>query len=282
MAFNWKDETMLVTGASSGLGRALAIKAAGLGATVILIARNKERLSQVRDEIVQGERNAYSFVFDLKNVFEIKDYYQHIMKTVQKNTTILVNNVGYQVAGFVSNTPAYAFAENYRINTVAPVALIQCVLPDMLKQNKGAIANVMSSVMYHAFPGVSSYCASKKGLGCVHESLKAELTGTAIRTVCIRPGGFRSNYWKNTQVGNRIKDYVRPSSDGARDPLIVAGKICSAIEKGKEDFDLSTFKDKVGYHLSYWAPGLLDKIIISKNRALLGKYTRQNIGMMDE
>ena len=271
MAFNWKDETMLITGASSGLGRALAIKAGELGATVILIARNEERLSQVRDEIVRGGGCAYTFAFDLQNVFEIKEYYQQILKTVQKNTTILVNNVGYQVAGFVQNTPTEIFAQNYRVNTVAPVALIQCVLPDMLKQNKGVIANVMSSVMYHAFPGVSSYCASKKALGSIHESLKAELTGTAIRTLCIRPGGFRSSYWKNTEVGNRIKNYIRPNSDKAREPSIVADKICRAIEKGREDFDLSTFKDKVGYHLSYWAPTILDKINISKNSSLLKK-----------
>lgn len=123
--------------------------------------------------------------------------------------------------------------------------------------------------MYHAFPGVSSYCASKKALGTMHESLKAELTGTGVQTLCIRPGGFRSNYWLNTEVDDRIKAYKRPSSDNAKAPSIVADKICQAIEEGREELDLSTLKDKIGYHLSYWAPVLLDKIIVMKNSGLL-------------
>lgn len=271
MDFNWRDEVMLVTGASSGLGRALALEAGRLKATVILIARNKEKLAEVSKEINGNGGSAFYFSFDLQSVDKIPVLYKTIVQEVKKPPTILINNVGYQVVGFVQNTPVEVYEKNYRVNTLAPVALIQCVLPDMLRQKKGVIANVYSSIMYHAFPGVSSYAASKKALGAIHESLKAELTGTPVKTLCIRPGSFRSNYWQNTDVGDRIKDFTYPSGEKLPDPSYAAARICKAIECGKEKFSLTTFKDKIGYHLSYWAPRVLDKIIVSNNSKLLAK-----------
>lgn len=271
MSFNWKNEVILITGASSGLGRALALRSGELGATVILIARNKERLTEVSEEISKNGGIAFDFLFDLGDVAKIPDLYEIIVGEAKKVPTILINNVGYQAAGFVQNTPVEVYERNFRVNAIAPVVLIQCVLPDMLRREKGVIANVMSSIMYHAFPGVSSYAASKKALGAIHESLKAEMTGTPVKTLYIRPGSFQSSYWENTDVGDRIKEFAYPSGERLRKPSYVAAKICEAIENGKENFILSSFKDKVGYHLSYWAPRILDKIIIHKNRKLLAK-----------
>ncbi len=271
MNFDWEDETLLITGGSSGLGEALALRAAELHSTVILIARNKARLDEVGNKVQKIGGRAFKFQFDLENVSQIPDLYKKIIKEVDKIPTILINNVGYQTVGFVANTPAEVYERNYRVNTLAPLALIQSVLPDMLKQKKGIIANVMSSIMYHSFPGVSPYSSSKKALGAIHESLKIELSGTPIKTLYIRPGSFKSDYWKNTDVGDRVKEFKLPSTERMRDPYEVAKRICTAIEKGKEDFNLSTFKDEIGYNLSYWSPRLLRKIIVAKNRALLSK-----------
>jgi len=269
--FNWKSGNILITGASSGLGRSIAIEAGKRGATVILIARNKDRLAEVKRLIIEKGATAFVYSFDLNNVEEIPRLHEQIQRKIGGNVTVLINNVGYQAAGFVINTPVEVYEKNYRVNTIAPVVLIQCVLPDMLKNRHGTIANVMSSIMYHSFPGVSSYSASKKALGAIHESLKAELTGTPIKTLYIRPGSFKSNYWKNTKVDSRIRDFKYPSGDNLRDPSYVATRVCNAIENGEEEFNLSTLKDKIGYHLCYWAPRFLDKVIVQKNQHLLEK-----------
>lgn len=238
---------------------------------MILVARNQEKLADVRKEINMTGGTAFDFSFDLEAIEDIPVLYESIMHEVKKNVTILINNVGYQVMGFVQNTPIDSYQKNYAVNTLAPIALIQSVLPGMLEQGKGLIANVYSSIMYHAFPGVSSYCASKKALGAMHESLKTELTGTPIKTLCIRPGSFQSDYWHNTEVQGRVRDFSPPSMKDSRDPAYVAAKICQTIECGKEELSLGTFKDKVGFHLSYWAPRFLDKIIVSRNSKLLTK-----------
>jgi short-subunit dehydrogenase len=187
---------------------------------------------------------------------------------------VLINNVGYQVFGFVQNTSVEEYEKNYRVNTLAPIALIQCILPDMLRQKKGLIANVMSSVMYHSFPAVSSYTASKKALEAVHQSLKEELSLTPIKTLYIEPGCFRSNYWKNTEVGDRVKNYKFPTGEEGQDPSYVASRILKAIEEGKANLNLGGFKDKVGYHLSYWAPRMLEKLIIHNNKRLIEKLPK--------
>ncbi len=279
MKFNWKNEVMFVTGASSGLGKALALRAGELNATVISVARREDVLKDVTKEINKSGGNGYYKSLDLGNVSQLPELYREIVKEVGKTPTILINNVGYQVAGFVQNTPVEVYDKNYRINTLAPIALIQCILPDMISHNKGVIANVMSSIMYHAFPGVSSYCASKCALGAIHESLKTELSGTNVKTLRIRPGSFKSNYWKNTDVDGRISDFKLPNSDEQRDPSFVATKICEAIENGDSEINLSTVKDKIGYHLSYWAPGILDRIITGKNQKLVNKYPDKKVAM---
>ncbi len=279
MEFNWENEVIFVTGASSGLGKALALMAGELNATVISIARNEEVLKEVTNEINGSGGSGYYYCFDLENISQIPEFYKEIVQEVGKTPTILINNVGYQVAGFVQNTPVEVYNKNYRVNTLAPIALIQCALPDMINHNKGVIANVMSSIMYHAFPGVSSYCASKCALGAIHESLKTELSGTNVKTLRIRPGSFKSNYWENTDVDGRISDFKLPAGNGLRDPSFVATKICEAIERGDSEINLSTLKDKIGYHLSYWAPGTLDKIIADKNRNFVKKYPDKKTAM---
>jgi len=272
MGYNWKDEVFIITGATSGLGKALALKAGELKATSVLIGRDNNALMSLSDESSRRGGKTYCFDFDLNNVDLIPDLYRSILERIQCKPTILMNIVGYQVAGFVQNTPIEIYEKNFRINTLASIALMQLVLPDMLCQKKGLIANVMSSIMYHSFPGVSSYCATKFALRAIHESLKLEMADRPVKTLLIRPGTFRSNYWKNTDTGTRLKDYILPTGESGNDPAYVADKIIRSIENNKDELDLSTFKDKIGYYLSYWCPGLLEKIIVSRNQKLLRNY----------
>lgn len=266
----WKDEVVLITGASSGLGKSLALRAGELGATVILISRNEERLKAVSRKITKS----FYFSFDLENIEEISTLYKKIVDKVGKSPTILFNCVGYQFEGFIHEVPIKAYERILKVNTLAPVALIQCVLPDMVKQGRGVIANVFSP-MYHALPGFSGPCASKKALEAIHESLKSEVHGLPIKTLYIIPGTMRTNVWKNTKVyGIKRKDF--PNDDAGRNPYDISKKIFDAIEQGKEKFTLIGFDSKLIRHLNYWAPSLLDRVIVYKKRELL-KYCRRFI-----
>ena len=269
MKFEWKNELVFITGASSGLGRALSLRAGELGAAVILAGRDKKRLEQTAKDVKEIGGTPYIFRFDLAEIHEISALYDQFMRKMAKTVTLLINNAGYNAAGFVQNTPLEVYEENYRVNALAPVALIQCVLPSMIKFAKGGIANVLSTAMYHSFPGISSYYSSKFALRAIHESLKTEVAGCGIQTLYVEPCGFRSNYWKNIDFGKRWKKFRHAENKNAMEPAGIALKIFEALDKGKEEIVLGGFKDKIGRHLNYWTPSLVDKLLVSRNQNLL-------------
>lgn len=151
------------------------------------------------------------------------------------------------------------------------MVLIQCALPDMLAAGYGYIVNIMSAAMYHSFPGISSYCSSKFAIGTIHESLKTELAGLPVNTLYVNPGGFQSNYWQHMDKKDRLGTYQHPKRKKDRDASEVAEGILNAIEQHKEAIDLSGWMDRVGYHLNYWLPSLVDRLLVRRNAALLAE-----------
>jgi short-subunit dehydrogenase len=273
---DWHQEVLLITGASSGLGRAIAIRTAQLGAKVILTARDEARLAAVGSEIAIAGGTSHLFPYDLVDVEGIASFCRHVQGETGLQPTMLFNVAGYNAAGFVQNTPVAVYERNYRVNVMAPVALIQALIPGMLEQNKGLIINVMSAAMYHAFPGMSSYGSSKAALRAIHQSLKAELVGLPVRTLYVEPGGFESGYWRNLREASedRLGGFTFSQHRKDRPAQEVASRICAAIERGRQTFVLEGLMDKIGYHLNYWAPWLVDRLIAKRNHLLISHRPR--------
>ena len=268
MGFNWENEVILITaGSFEGVTQALAWTGEQLGARVVVIARTRG----IDKSPYKQSGNTFVFPYDFGNLGKVSGFYQSIVETIHTTPTILINDIRYQIAGFVQNTPVEAYEECYKVNVLFLVSLIQNLLPDMIKQEKGLIANIVSAVIYHSFPGLSAYYTAKTALGTIHESLRAELHGLPVKTLYIRPGGFLLNYWKNAEVGSCVNDFKYPGPEHIRDTDYLASRIYKAIEQGKEELNLGCLKDRIGYQLKYWMPRLLEKIIAVKNRELLEK-----------
>ncbi len=269
--FDWTKQTILVTGATSGLGLELVRKTTAMGAEAIMIARNAERLQEVRQEVTSAGGKARAYPFDLEEVAGIPALLDRIKADLGGLPSILVNNVGYNPAGFILNTPLEVIEKNFQVNTFAPILLMQKIIPDMLEQKRGVVMNIMSGVMYHSFPGCASYCASKEALGAFHESLQAELADLPVHTVWVNPGGFQSNYYRDADKRSegRLKEYQFPEFGGPRPPEQVAARLCKAIERRENHVDLGALMDRAGFHLNYWFPKLVDRIIVMRNRKLL-------------
>lgn len=269
MVNSFSEEIFLITGASSGLGFSLSLEAARKNARIIMIARNSKRLYDCAEKINEVGGKAFPFSFDLKNIYDIQPFFEEIVSTTGVSPSILINNAGYNAAGFIQNTPLPVVEENYRVNTLAPLALIQSVLPSMIDRRHGSIVNIMSTAMYQSFPGISSYYASKCALRAFHESLFVELSGLGIHTLYVEPPAFKSRYWINMDKGDRLGNFSHPPHSNDPEPVCLAGKILSAIQGGKKRVVFGGIKDKIGYHLKYWAPGLLNRLIVSRNENLL-------------
>ncbi len=266
--FDWKKQVVLIAGGSyEGVSKAMALKAEQLGAKTIVLARTRKK----NNEIYYREGNIFVFPCDFQDIENVRTLYSSIISETGFVPTIFINDVRYQIAGYVGSTPIDSYLKSYRANALFIVAMVQAILPDMMRQGYGKIVNILSAVIYHSYPGVSAYFAAKSALGAIHESLRSELVGMPVKTLYVRPGGFLSNYWKNTVFGSRINDFLYPTIEDLRDTEYLVSSIFKAIEADKVEINLGSVKDRLGFHMSYWTPNLLDKVIEKRNKRLIKK-----------
>ena len=257
MSFDCKDKVVLVTGASSGIGREVALCFGREGAKVALVARNSDALDKVKAQIINEGGCAEVFPFDLTHYSDLHTLIESIDRYFLDPVTLLINNAGSVVLGRVDDVPVDDFADNLAINFLAPVALIKAVVPGMKKKGYGQIINISSGCGWRGLPGVAAYSASKFALNGFSESLRVELAPHSIDVILFSPGRV------DTGIESRGSRYgtVDQSDDGpSQSPEAVAQKIFDASKKSKREVILS-FKAKMAVHLNYWFPSLLDFIL---------------------
>lgn len=176
----------LVTGASSGIGAAAARALAGEGVRVALLARRKERLEAVADEIGRQPGQALACPADVTDRGAVQAAVERLLSHWGR-IDLLINNAGRgMVAPFEATTPEELRAL-MEVNLVGALTVTQAVLPTMLKQRSGHIINVSSVVGRRAVPFRSAYAASKFALVGLSEALRSELRGSGIRVSVVYP-----------------------------------------------------------------------------------------------
>lgn len=261
MAFNIKDKVVLVTGASSGIGKETARAFAKRGAKVALTARNIEALKEVGISIKNDDGVSKEFPFDLANIEKIPELVENVQQHFGEPINILVNSAGIAVLGLVEDVPIEAYNKNLLINFFAPLGLIKAVVSGMKKRRRGQIINISSGVGRRGLPGVSPYCVSKFALNGLTESLRVELAPYGIDVILFFPGLVKTSFSDRVELYGELKEDFADAK--MITPVEVAGKIIEASEKSKREATLS-FRTKVSYHINYWAPRLLDYILIRK------------------
>lgn len=187
----FQDRVALITGASSGIGEATARRFAQAGASVGLIGRNEENLSQIVNSINQEGGQAFPIVVDLATSSGPKEA---VEKAVEKfgKIDILVNAAGIISMGNISNTSMQAWDEMMHINLRIVFELMQLVLPFM-KAPYGNIVNVSSVTGLRSFPGVLAYCVSKAAVDQLTRCAALELAEKGIRVNSVNPGVVITN-----------------------------------------------------------------------------------------
>jgi short-subunit dehydrogenase len=172
---------VVVTGASRGIGAALATELAARGARVVLVARSVEQLEKLAAEL-GGE----AFAADLADASVIEP----LVRSIEADGPIdvLVNNAGIDLTGDLVALPADDIAALLAVNLRAPILLCRAAIPGMLARGRGHILNVSSLSATNAVPGLASYSASKAGLSQFTAVLRADLKGTPITTTLAQIG----------------------------------------------------------------------------------------------
>lgn len=190
MAMRFENRTVLVTGASSGVGAAAARLFAQEGARVVLAARTAAALEAVAKEI--GER-ALPVPTDVSDPAQLRALVGRCVEETG-GIHVLVNNAGYNHRGPVADADPDELARIVDVNLRGPVLLTRLALPRLLQQDRAAVVNVASIAGQVPLPGEATYSGTKFGLRGFSMALAEELRGTSVRVSIVSPGPIETGF----------------------------------------------------------------------------------------
>lgn len=218
-------KTILITGVSSGFGRALAQEALAAGHKVIGTVRNRE--AQQAFEALDAQR-AFGRLLDVTDVERIDKAVAEISSAFGP-VDVLVNNAGYGYEGILEESPLAEMRRQFDVNVFGAVAMIKAVLPGMRERRSGHIINITSMGGFITMPGIAYYCGSKFALEGISETLSKELAPFNIQVTAVAPGSFRTDWAGRSMIRSTrsIPDY-----DALFDPIRQARKEKSGKQPG--------------------------------------------------
>jgi NAD(P)-dependent dehydrogenase (short-subunit alcohol dehydrogenase family) len=184
--------TALITGGTSGIGRATAKKLAKLGIRVIVVGRNAKRGDETLAEIRAAGGKADFIASDLRNASSAREVAKRAVELGSGHVDILINNAGTFPFGPTDKTTEEEFDRVYSLNVKAPYFLVAELAPVMAKRGKGAIVNVSTMVADYGVSGMSLYGSSKAAINLLTKSWAAEYGPHGVRVNAVSPGPTRT------------------------------------------------------------------------------------------
>ena len=220
-----KHANVVITGASSGIGRATALEMARRGANLVLAARRTERLEEVAAQCRALGVRAAAVTADVSN----PDDCRRLMEAAG-DVDVLVNNAGFAVLGTINEIDPAEIHGMMDTNYFGTVHCTRAVLPQMLARGRGTIVNVSSMLGIMGVAGMSAYCATKFAIVGFTEGLRDEVLGKGVRVAMVCPGTTDTEFFvkadKDKMPGaSRLMLAVKPER--------VARAVCDAAEDGR-------------------------------------------------
>ena len=191
---SFRGKTVVITGASSGIGAASCIEFAKKGASLALVARRKEKLGELEKTLAKFDITTLVCECDVSDKEQVQKMSSHVIEKFDK-VDVLVNNAGFAIYGAVSDMSIEEIESQMNTNYFGMIYCIKNFLPKMLKQKSGHIVNVASVAASLGLPGIASYCASKFAMLGFSEGLKHELRGTGVGITVVSPIMVRTNFF---------------------------------------------------------------------------------------
>lgn len=253
---------MLITGVSSGFGRALAQQALAAGYTVV---------GTVRSDDARRAFEALSPQAAIGRVLDVTDF-ERIDRVVAEleasvgPVDVLVNNAGYGHEGIVEESPLAELRRQFDVNVFGAVAMMKAVVPFMRTRRRGRILNITSMGGHITMPGIAYYCGSKFALEGISEALGKELAPFGIAVTAVAPGSFRTDWAGRsmTRTPRSIADYdalfdpvrqARERNSGRQlgDPVKAAQAMLAVIEADAPPAHLLLGSDALRLVRAKWA-----------------------------
>ena len=258
---NWPQkygEWALVTGASSGIGRAFALDLARQGMNIILVARRLEKLNLVAAECEKLNVNTHICLADLTQSNAVDEVESQVMG---KEVGILINNAGIVARGQFCEVDLQRQLDMVALNCTAPVALTHCFLKSMLTRNKGAVITLSSIIAYYFQPFLATYAATKEFDLRFAKSLFWELKGTGIETLTVIPGFTKTGAY---EAADWLIDFAAlPALFKPQDSQRVSKLALKALGRKRSIIIASPMENFI-LNLSYFLPDHMVESILGK------------------
>ncbi|MBU0477579.1 SDR family NAD(P)-dependent oxidoreductase [bacterium] len=254
-----RNKTVLITGASKGIGRAIALLFSGYNMKIGLIARSEDKLKEVSNCVNSAGGEALILNTDLRDRKAIEDAVLEF-KNKFGEPDFLINNAGIAARGFWQDISLDSELDVMNVNYTAAVILMRLLLPGMMQADSGHIINISAIAGIYTAPYQGAYCASKAALLAYSVSLGYELEKTNVKISSILfPGPVDTDFLKspNFESFRKFKDIISPD--------LIAQSVLSVIENPKEMVFVGPLWKLIAAKIASLKPEFFRKIIEKKN-----------------
>lgn len=253
-----ENKVIIITGASSGIGKACAYVFSGQGAKVTIAARNEEKLKEIESDLKTKNREVLALRTDVSIENDCKRLVEETVDTFGK-IDVLVNNAGLSMRGLFENIQMEVLEKVMNINFWGTVYCTKYALPYLVKA-KGSVVGISSIAGFQGLPGRTGYSSSKFAMHGFLETLRVETLKKGLHVMIAAPG-FTSTDVRKSALGPDGKAQGESPRDESKmmSPEKVAEKIAGGIKKRKRTIIMTT-EGKLTVLLKKIAPKLLDKL----------------------
>jgi len=289
------SQTILITGATSGMGRIQALRLAAAGHRVFATGRGQTALDALQTEVAGKGLRLETMLLDVTNSASIAAARDEVdRRTSGKGLDVLINNAGYALYGPLEVLKDEDIQAQFETNVFGLLAVTRVFLPHMRERHAGRIINISSVMGRFSLPYTGAYTATKYSVECFSDTLRSELAPFGIQVVIIEPGFTRSGFWKRDTVA--LSKYATADSPYA-ESLEVSERFLRGLETAGVDPErvaqvveravaarypkaryLVSFKDRLFIMLFTWLPtGIVDGM----KRKTFGLKERPGIALPD-
>jgi short-subunit dehydrogenase len=256
---NSSNPTVIITGGSSGIGKACAEVFGRNGYSVFITGRNPEKLEEAIADLKSNDIQADGLACDVGNFEDNEGMFEACMKTFGR-VDGLINNAGISMRALFENTDVEVIEKLMQINFYGTVYATKVCLDQIIK-NEGFIVGISSIAGYRGLPGRTGYSASKFAMQGFLEALRTELFKRPVHVLIACPGYTESNI-RNTALNNQGKAQGETPFDESKlmSAETVAEEILKSIRK-KKKYLVLTGQGKLTVFMNKWFPGFLDKLV---------------------
>ncbi|TQV66170.1 SDR family oxidoreductase [Exilibacterium tricleocarpae] len=272
----FKGQIIWITGASSGIGAALAQAFAAEGARLILSARRETALHEVKEQCVANggdSRDLFVLPLDITDTAAMEDKVS-AARAFGGRIDMLINNAGISQRSTCLETELQTYRTLFEVDVFGQIALTRAVLPIMVEQRSGHIAATASIAGKVGAPLRTGYCAAKHAVMGFFDSLRAEVTHLGIKVTTITPGFIRTPISENALSGDgtrfgRMDKFIA----GGMDVTECAQVIMRGFHKGKPEIAVGKGIEMHALWVKKWFPGLLFKIAAGQYHKVVDSKT---------